>query len=130
MPHKVPSASALTARQRRAVEGLAAGASLTRAAALAGVDRKTLWRWRREQPSFEAALREARDACFRESLDELRRVSRRAVAALRKALGATGDPALRLSAARAVLANVVRVNETLLIEDRLRELEKVVEGKG
>jgi len=50
----------LTAPQEAALEALLAGATVTDAAAAAGVDRVTLWRWRTTVPAFEAALNTGR----------------------------------------------------------------------
>jgi hypothetical protein len=51
---------ALEPRQALALEQLLAGASVTKAAEVAGVDRSSLHRWRREDPVFQAAYNAAR----------------------------------------------------------------------
>lgn len=52
--------AALTDAQVLALDALLAGATVADAAAAAGVDRSTLWRWRTEVAAFEAALNAGR----------------------------------------------------------------------
>jgi aminopeptidase N len=53
---------ALTLPQTLALEALLSGKSMTAAAAAAGVDRTTLWRWGRESFEFQARLNQGRAA--------------------------------------------------------------------
>jgi hypothetical protein len=50
----------LEPRQLIALESILSGATATAAAKLAGVDRRTLWRWMRSDFEFQAALNRAR----------------------------------------------------------------------
>lgn len=66
---------ALEPRQALALESLMAGASVTKAAEAAGVDRSSLHRWLREDTSFQAAYNAARRDLRREVSSRLQAVA-------------------------------------------------------
>jgi Helix-turn-helix of insertion element transposase len=75
----------LHARQTRAVDLLAAGTPAADVARELGVDRTTLWRWRRE-PAFVAELNARRADLWQATTDRLRALLPRALAALERAI--------------------------------------------
>ena len=62
----------LTVAQENAIDALAAGKKDGETAALVGVNRVTVARWRLYSPHFQAALNERRQAIWAASLDKLR----------------------------------------------------------
>lgn len=82
--------SELSRSQLTAIEALAAGKSMNDAATAAGVDRSTLYRWRRHDDEFRAALASMRND-FREELStRLLTLATKACAVVEDALDA-GD---------------------------------------
>lgn len=57
----------ISTQQRRAIEAILVGKSMTEAAKAAGVNRSTLWRWLNRDPEFQAAFNSYR----REAYDQL-----------------------------------------------------------
>lgn len=114
----------ITARQRRLMEALLAGQSVSQACRTAGVGRRTYYRWLK-QPHFQAALREAES-------DLLTQTTRRLLALQANALAAVGDiladatlpPAYRLQAAKMVLDGALRFYDATTLERRLKALEE------
>ena len=76
--------------QLSAIEALAAGQSLNEAAVAAGVDRTTLWRWRRDDDTFRAALAGVRNDAREELSTRLLTLAGKALAVVAAALDA-GD---------------------------------------
>lgn len=89
--------------QLKAIEALAAGATYGAAAAAAGVDRATLYRWRRDDAAFIAGLNRA----LRDRADamraELRGLASEAVETIRELMRG-GPEGVRLRAAQAALS--------------------------
>jgi hypothetical protein len=54
------SPAGLDRKQLAALESLVSGATITAAGKAAGVSRRTVWRWMRSDPNFQAALNRAR----------------------------------------------------------------------
>jgi hypothetical protein len=117
-------------QQTIALDAIAAGASITRAAAEAGVHRNTIANWRRETVGFQLALCNAqydRALLFREEAEEL---TDQAFATLHAILAdLTASPSVRLKAALAVVNLVttqvppqkkhpVQIEDTLLVPRR------------
>src|SRR5262245_45523135 len=73
-------------RQVLVLEQLLAGASITRAAQAAGVDRTSVHRWLREDWSFQAAYNAARRDLMREIETRLVRLAEGAVQAVERAV--------------------------------------------
>jgi len=84
MPQNATPAARLSPQQLLAVEHLAIGATVTRAAEAAGVSRETVHRWTRDDFTFQAALNRAR----RELQDA---IERRLLAVAEKAMANVAD---------------------------------------
>ncbi len=89
----------LSARQERAVELLCAGLRESEAAERLGVNRSTLWRWRTENPAFQATLNLRRREVWEAATERLRNL----VPVALDALAAELDGPHRLRAAGTVL---------------------------
>jgi len=112
---------------------VAIGALLTNptheaAAKAAGVSESTLARWMRD-PTFAAAVREARRRALEQALGALSAATAEAVETLRVLLGAEGE-AVRVRAAVAILDHALRGAETQDLEERIAALEAALEAKG
>lgn len=125
---KIAPEKTVTPRQRLAIEALALGQDVMDAAQAAGVNRSTLYRWRRD-PVFAAELRRI-DA---EALEQLGRglmaLSAPALEALKRAL-AEGQPmAIRLRAAQLICERGPALAEMTTVVSRLEEIERALEGR-
>ena len=97
------------------------------AAEVAGVSERTLRRWRAE-PSFEAAVREARQQAIREAIGRLHGLLNEGIDAIRR--NATcGGPSVELRAGVAIIERVFQGAELLDLQDRLSAVEKTVRGE-
>lgn len=102
-PHQ---AAPLTPQQVTAIASLAAGATYSEAAKVAGVDRSCLWRWRHESPGFAAALDETREAMREEVVHGLVTAGSKALATLATLAERAEDEGIRLKAATEVLNRI------------------------
>jgi transposase-like protein len=90
-----------------AIAALASGSTRTEAAEKAGVDRRTLHRWRNQDPEFIAALNGLRSEAAEQVENELRGLATEAVATIRTLMSDSQAPAaVRLKAAWSVLEAV------------------------
>ena len=126
MTHNLTRGSALTAKQRKAVEALLATGEVQSAALTVGISRETLHRWLR-QPLFLEAVR----AAEAQALDDLSRVlvrlGRTAAGTLAKAMGDAATPvATKVRAADATLGRLLQLRELATLEARVAELERSV----
>jgi molybdenum-dependent DNA-binding transcriptional regulator ModE len=101
---------------------LAAGGSVEQAARAAGVSVRTAYR-RLACPGFRTRLASARDELISAALGELVGCAAEAVATLRQLLQAD-DERVRLTAARAILEQLLRLRETITLAQRLASLER------
>lgn len=85
----------LEAKQVVALESLLRGATATEAARVAGVDRRTIFRWLRTDFQFQAAVNRGRRELREAAMMRLERLTDSAVTALERALG-QGDSRLAL----------------------------------
>jgi len=110
------------------VAALATGKSVTNAAQAASVSRRTATRWFNE-PEVQAGLTRLRRA----TLDHARLRLLGLVDAAADTLGAVmadgESPAARVSAARTVLAQVLRFDERTEMEERLQRIEQHIEAQ-
>lgn len=103
------------------IAALAAGEPWRKAGAMVGVSESTVARRMRE-PGFKAEVVAARAVLVEGVLGRLAAVAQRAVDTLDAALDAE-HPAVRVSAARAIIENLVRVREQVELSERVAELE-------
>jgi hypothetical protein len=95
---------ALPVPQERAIAALLTGASVTAAAAKAGVARQTVHRWLSDDPAFIAAYNLARREIAEAVAQSLRVLSLQSVRVLRRTLTSSKTPtAVKVQAAVAVL---------------------------
>jgi uncharacterized protein (DUF885 family) len=88
------------------VAHIAAGRTLGEAAALAGVDRKTLWNWRKENPAFNDAVDQTLQAMRDEVAAGLVQAGTRALETLATLAERAEDESIRLKAATEVLNRI------------------------
>ncbi len=100
----------LTETQRHALRLCASGVRRGRVAELVGVDPATLWRWR-QLAAWREGLAELLEAADAEAADDLRALRGAALEALAELL-ADAPPAVRLAAAREVLARTGTAGDT------------------
>ncbi|HUX23653.1 MAG TPA: hypothetical protein VMV87_03470 [Burkholderiales bacterium] len=114
----------LSARQRRFVRCLLTARTVREAARQCRVGERTAWRWLKE-PAVKVALAEINDG----TLGQVSRaVSRLATSALDTLAAVMADKATptgaRVSAARSILDGALRLDEHLIVHDRLAELDR------
>lgn len=113
----------LTARQRKALTALLAGATVAGAAEAAGVDPRTVTRWR-ESEAFRAALADGQAEMLASTVRALATVARAAVGVLgRTLLDESARPADKLRAAAIVLERVLPLAELVDLAARVAALE-------
>lgn len=116
--------SALSPKQRKAVEALLTTGDATAAAQAAGIARDTLYRWLR-QPLFLEAVRAAEAQALDDLSRMLVRLGRTAVGTLAKAMSDAATPvATKVRAADATLGRLLTVRELAMLEARVAELER------
>ena len=119
----------LTAKQQKALSALLRGCTQEAAAREAGVHRRTLERWMRQNAAFQQALRDA-------ERDALARVSRRLAALADSACETLGlalagnAAATQVRAADVVLARLMTLRELVDLEARVAALEEKYESKS
>jgi transposase len=105
--------STLTSKQLEVIQALAAGASTTDAAKRAGIDRTTIYFWRKNGGDFEAALALARREFADSQKARLRELAEDAVNTVRELMSsAEVSPGVRLRAALSVLQSVGAMAES------------------
>jgi hypothetical protein len=117
----------LNRRQERALAALLTCKTVKAAARKAKVAYRTLRGWL-AQPDFAAAYRDARSAFLEDALVLLQRTSRDAARALARNLKAE-KPGDQVRAAVATLEQVVKVNQAVQLEDRVKRLEQEAEAQ-
>lgn len=96
----------VTAIQERAIQLLLAGSTVAAAARELGIDRTTIYTWRKHHPYFSMALRQARKIQTECLADGLQDLAASALDAIREILTSSDVPAaVRLRAAQTVLSN-------------------------
>jgi phage terminase small subunit len=115
----------LTPKQRKAIEALLTTGSDSQAAQAANVSRDTIYRWLK-QAEFKTALEEATAEAINNLSRSLVGLGDQAIETLRDTMEDESiSPGARVSAARVVLDNILKIRELASIEQRLTELEKV-----
>lgn len=99
----------LQPKQREALDALLSGASMTEAAATAGVHRATLHNWCRENTIFRAALRDAQSQKAQIVLDGFRDATAKALETIESIMTDPQAPAaVRLRAATLIIQAVAK----------------------
>ena len=106
---------------------LAAGRTVSEAAARAGISMRTAARWHRE-PEVQAELERMRRSTLSHARERLLDLVDQAVGALSRVMASTESPAATVAAARTVLAHVLRFDERTELEERLRVIEQHIEA--
>lgn len=112
----------LTAQQLKAIDALLINGSIGSAAAAAGCNARTLYRWRAD-PAFVAALREAESEAVAALSRNLAGLGELAATALRAALADGQKMTIRLRASDIVIGNLLKVRELVEVEQQIAELK-------
>lgn len=120
----MPQNRTLSAKQRRAVEGLVTIGTVSGAAAHAGCSRDSVYRWLRDDPHFVEFVRQTEVEAVAAIARRLTTIGQTAVDTLDHAMRDRDAPqGVRVRAASTVLSNVLRVRELAVVEARLLALE-------
>lgn len=112
-------------RHRRAIEALVSGANVTQAAAVAGVSRRTLYRWKTEEKAFKAELQRLGNEAMTDAAVRLKGSMSVAVDLLRAVmLDEEENTANRIRAAQVTIDAGLRLVEATEILQRLEALER------
>ena len=115
-------------RDELLLAALASGTPVEQAAQAAGVSKRTAYR-RLSDPRFAARLAQARDELISSALGELVEGASKAVQTLLALLDAD-DERVRLAAAKGHLEQLLRLRETLTLNQRLAALERAMQTRG
>lgn len=126
MSENVQSKSALTSRQVKSIDALMSGMNFAQAATAAGVNEKTLRRWRDEE-HFTSALQRRTNSIMGDATRRLTGSLDAAVETMREVMeDAKVAPGVRLRAADYIVSHAIKlveINDVLL---RLQALEESV----
>lgn len=117
----------LTTRQLQAIPLIISNATFTKGAEAAGISRKTLYKWL-EQPEFKKELESQRKQLTSEAFGILEWGLTKAVAVLVGLLNSKDDRLKRL-AAKDVIDFIIRHKENEDLDERLKEVEKLLAEK-
>ena len=118
-----------SANKPLAAARLAGGGTIAEAAADAGVDERTVYKWKADDPQFRARVCELRAEMVSRALGKLSDTMTRASDVL-AALLASEDEDVRHRAAKAVIELALRVREQVDLDDRLAAVERALKGEG
>ena len=122
----------LSQKQERALVALLDCGEIKKAAAAAGVNEATLWRWL-QSPDFQSRYRAARRQLVETAIAQLQSDCTTAARVLREVAEDRQAPASsRVAAARAILEQSIGAIELMDLQERVEMLEKslpVTEGK-
>ena len=117
----------LTNKQQLAIPALLGSRTVREAAKQSGVSEATLYRWLRSQ-AFQVAYRESCRGLVHQAMGQLQQVAGEAVETLREVMASSDAPATaRVGAAKVTLDNVFKVMELERLENRVLELEELIE---
>lgn len=120
----------LTGNQRRAVAMLAAGRKVADAASAAGVSENTIMRWQR-LPEFRQAVNELQADMIGAAVGRLTELQEYAVATIAQVMADKGNPpSVRLRAAVAVLDCLLRMRDSVTLEQRIQKLEQMTDAEA
>ncbi len=116
----------LTPKQHKAVACLLSEATISAAAAKAGIAERTLHGWLQD-PLFEAAYRAVRREAVGQAVARLQQMSTHAVTVLATVMAdKTTPPSTRVMAAKSILEFAIRAVELEDLEARLAVLEQAM----
>ncbi len=110
------------------MSALATGATLAEAATAPGVSKRRAIRWHAE-PGVQAELAELQRATLEHARKLLLGLVDAAADTLRSVMADADSPASRVSAARTVLAQVLRFDERTDLQERLQRVEQAIEAR-
>jgi len=119
----------LNVSQHRALEVLLVGGTDEQAAQAAGVNRRTISKWRNHHPGFADALTIARDEMLARTSARLHAATTIAVKALEEVARDVRNPSARVSASRAIIEFSQKSLELEEMELRLTALEERLEAQ-
>ena len=117
----------ITRNQKRAIAALLTSRNVQDAAKQIGVGHRTITRWLAEDETFQIALSQAEGQAIDAATRQLVVLADEAIATLRdliKSNDATDN--IKLRAAQAVLAHLLKLRELRNVEQRLAELERKI----
>ena len=118
--------SNLTPKQRKAIPALLTADTIQKAADITGVSERTLHRWLKEG-SFTAELHQAQDRAIDEAVSRLSGEARAAASTLATIhRDVKVSPAIRVQAAQALLAHVLKLRDQRDLADRIVTLEELI----
>lgn len=124
MPEKTTKNEALTKRQFSAIEALLVSSTVQEAAAVAGVNPKTIYRYMKI-PEFDAELKRRKRMLVDRAVMQLQQNCKHAAAALAQICQDEDAPASsRVSAAREIIQSSLKALEVEEIEERLKIIEE------
>ncbi len=117
----------LSPKQLRALEALLTSGNVAQAARAAEVTRDTLYRWMKE-PAFAKALRESEGIALDALTRSLRGLGDKAVTALAAVFDdETAPHAVKIRAARVVLASHPQYLQSVVLAERVEAIEAALE---
>lgn len=118
----------LTYRQEKAIMLLLKNKKMEEVAQELGISTKTLYRWLK-QDAFKERFAEVRQELFNEALNSLKTLTKQAIDTLDDILRNGTKETSRVTASKTVLELALRLKEVEELEQRVEELEKIVEGR-
>lgn len=119
----------LKPKQQLAIQELLTGKTIEQASAAVGVSDRTLRRWM-ENDDFRRFLNTAMSDLARMAARRLAGLLDKTVDELEKLLNSSGlKPLERLQVIKTVLTSYSRTSETVLLEDRIAEIERMLDDK-
>lgn len=118
----------LTYRQEKAIMLLLENKKMEEVAQELGISTKTLYRWLK-QDAFKERFAEVRQELFNEALNSLKTLTKQAIDTLDDILRNGTKETSRVTASKTVLELALRLKEVEELEQRVEELEKIVEGR-
>lgn len=120
-------ADKLTAKQHKAIAALMTANTIADAAAVVGVNERTIYTWLGD-PTFSEAYRAARREATQQAIARLQQSSSAAAERLERLL-TCGKPAIELGAARSIIEFSVKAVELEDLAARLEALERAYAAK-
>lgn len=119
-------AGKVTPRQFKAIRALLTDGDVTAAAQAAGVSRKTIYAWLKDNEAFKAALDRAEAAALKALERDLVRLGKAATDTLGEAIagGNGATMATRVRASDIILGRLLQLREIVDLEERVQALEE------